>query len=127
MHLSAALPEFQTGQIIYLSYENSPHENSRLYAEAIQIVHSRQLCWARPLALHQLEPERIYDLRQGSDLLLPRSLFLSALDTDVIPVITQLHATSEPDQPDIARRQAHLLLQDFIRQVCRAYPEQFSA
>jgi hypothetical protein len=122
MHLSAALPEFQAGQILYI-----PYENSRLYAETIQIVHSRQLCWARPLALHHLEPERIHDLRQGSDLLLPRSLFFSALDIDVIPVIAQLHDPSEAEQPDTAHRLAYLLLQDFIRQVCRAYPEQFSA
>ncbi|NJR37583.1 MAG: hypothetical protein HC781_00555 [Leptolyngbyaceae cyanobacterium CSU_1_4] len=93
--LTAPLPTFQDGQIIYL-----PYEATRLYAETIQIIPSRQLCWARPLALIQLpdQPDEIdvnlykplilHDLRQSSDLLLPLSLFHIALDLDAIPVIT---------------------------------------
>jgi hypothetical protein len=122
MHLSATLTEFQSGQIIYI-----PHGDSRLYAEAIQIVQSRQLCWARPLALVQPEPELIHDLRQGADLLLPRSLFLTALDTEVIPIISQLSPPELHEETPSNRRLAHLLLQDFIRQVCQAHPDQFSS
>jgi hypothetical protein len=125
MHLSTAtLPDFQAGQIIYLQ-----HETTRLYAEAIQVVKLRQLCWARPLALLKPEPELIlHDLRQGSDLLLPLSLFFIALDTEAIPVIMQLDTlkAEEAREENSAIRLAHLLLQDFIRQVWQAHPDQFS-
>lgn len=71
---TAALSEFQNGQIIYLQ-----HETVRLYAETIQLIKPRQLCWARPLALLQFsdeldinlyKPSILHDLRQSSDLLL---------------------------------------------------------
>jgi hypothetical protein len=124
MHLSTApLPDFQAGQVIYLQ-----HETTRLYAEAIQVVKPRQLCWARPLAL--LQPEStLHDLRQGSDLLLPLSLFFIALDTEAIPVIMQLNTpkAEEAREEKSASHLAHLLLQDFIRQVWQAHPDQFSA
>jgi hypothetical protein len=125
MHLSTTLPDFQAGQIIYLQ-----HEATRLYAEAIQVVKPRQLCWARPLALLKPEPESIlHDLRQGSDLLLPLSLFFIALDIEAIPVIMQLNtpkAELEQREENSAHRLAHLLLQDFIRQIWQAHPDQFS-
>ncbi len=136
--LLAAMSEFQDGQIqdgqiIYLQ-----HETMRLYAESIQIIKSRQLCWARPLALMQLpenldidpcKPLILDDLRQGSDLLLPISLFHIALDVDAIPVLTQLNAlkgdlSAEPLENN---RQLSLpLLQNFVHQVWQAHSEQFS-
>jgi hypothetical protein len=132
MHLSTSekLAEgFQTGQILYLQ-----HENQRLYAETIQIVQPRQLCWARPLALLHVDPAGflepnletgapfLQDLRQASDLLLPISLFQVAIDTDVIPVITQLHAAKPEDSEN---RLAQQQLQGFIRQIWLAHPEVF--
>jgi hypothetical protein len=126
MHLPiAAPPEFQTGQIIYLE-----HEGDRLYAEAIQVVSPRQLCWARPLALVKSD-FTLHDLRQGSDLLLPLSLFFIALDTEVIPVITQLNTPkinleTREENLEVNHHKAHLILQDFIRQIWQAHPQQFS-
>jgi hypothetical protein len=130
---TAALSEFQDGQIIYLQ-----HGAMRLYAETIQLIKSRQLCWARPLALMQLpnnldidlyKPLILHDLRQGSDLLLPISLFHIALDVDAIPVIAQLNAPKDdlPIEPLTDNRQIALrLLQNFVHQVWQAHSEQFS-
>jgi hypothetical protein len=126
------MPEFQDGQIIYIQ-----HQAMRLYAETIQVIPARQLCWARPLALLQQPDDRaldsdlvFHDLRQGSDLLLPTSLFCVALDVDAIPVITQLNAPKSV-QPDPASGQkktlAHSALQNFVRQIWQAYPDRFAS
>ncbi|MCY7282736.1 MAG: hypothetical protein LH679_04680 [Cyanobacteria bacterium CAN_BIN43] len=130
---NVALSTFQDGQIIYLQ-----HEALRLYAETIQIIKTRKLCWARPLALIQLPAERysdryealmLHDLRQGSDLLLPISLFQIALDTETIPVITQLNAPKNdlPIElfPD-GRQPSFPILQNFVHQVWQAHSEEFS-
>jgi hypothetical protein len=126
------MPEFQDGQIIYIQ-----HEAIRLYAETIQIIEARQLCWARPLALLQWlgdrpldfsQPLLLHDLRQGSDLLLPTSLFRVALDVDAIPVIAQLSAPKAEQEALLESKSATpALLHQFIQQVWRAYPEQFAA
>lgn len=130
---NVALSTFQDGQIIYLQ-----HETLRLYAETIQIIKTRKLCWARPLALIQVPAERysdryealmLHDLRQGSDLLLPISLFQIALDTETIPVITQLNAPKNdlPIElfPD-GRQPSFPILQNFVHQVWQAHSEEFS-
>jgi hypothetical protein len=131
--LTVALPEFQDGQIIYLQ-----HEATRLYAETIQIISSRQLCWARPLALIQFpdaldssfyKPFILYDLRHGSDLLLPISLFRIALDIEAIPVIAQLNAPKNdlPTGQLTDNKEIPLpLLQNFVHQVWQTHSEQFS-
>jgi hypothetical protein len=128
-----ALSQFQDGQIIYLQ-----HEAMRLYAETIQIIKTRKLCWARPLALIQLPDERegdrhkaliLHDLRQGSDLLLPISLFQIALDTEAIPVIAQLNAPKNdlPIElfPD-GRQSSFPILQNFVHQIWQAHSKEFS-
>ncbi len=111
-----------------------------LYAEVVQIVETRSLCWARPLVLamdslgtgnfsqsseHHFE-RSCHDLRQGSDLLLPAVLFRQALDVEAIPLLSSLYkldtiAHSEP-KAIVARRQ----LNEFIRQICQAHPDAFS-
>ena len=64
--------EFQAGQILSLE-----HGDMKLYAEVIQVVVSRQLCWVRPLVLVNFtqEPPLITDLRDTSDLLWSVNLF----------------------------------------------------
>jgi hypothetical protein len=67
----------------------------RLYAEVIQMVPERQRCWARPLALGQVDAESdqlelLHDLREASQLVLPAQLFRPALDTEVLPLLTEL-------------------------------------
>ncbi len=119
------IPDLQPGQIVGLDCQNTC-----LYAEVIQVVTQRQMCWVRPLMLvesdHQgedLEPSQILsDLRQGSDLILPSSLFRVALDTEVIPLLMQLEANQV--KATIATS-AHQHMQAFIRRVWQATPQVF--
>ena len=85
--------EFQPGQIVYLE-----EANTRLYAEVIQVVVSRQLCWVRPLLLQvnrDQDSQQIIDLREAFDILWSISLFRHALDVEVITLISQIF-TEEP-------------------------------
>lgn len=123
----------QSSQIVCIE-----HSGARLYAEVIQVVTERQLCWARPLAL--LLPGQngeddwvigtLYDLRQGADLLCPISLFRVALDIEVIPILVQLDAPKNQTEAASSaavelKRQAHQELRDFIHRVWKAHPESF--
>lgn len=116
---------FQPSQIVCLEYEGTC-----LYAEVIGIVESRQLCWVRPLMLATaplgFEPvphlPTLHDLRQAADLLWPLSLFRSTLDTEVIPLLSQLQALKAQSE---GCQLAHRQLSDFIRQVWQAHQTQF--
>jgi hypothetical protein len=118
-------PEFQPGQIVGLDCQSTC-----LYAEVIQVVTQRQMCWVRPLMLverDQFCEERLLsrivsDLRQSSDLILPLSLFRVALDTEVIPLLMQLNINQ--DKAPIPTL-AHEHLQAFIRRVWQATPQAF--
>lgn len=131
---------FQTGHIVGLN-----HLNRCLYAEVIQVVEFRGVCWVRPLMLieelsddHQdhnsdylnpLEPLILYDLRQSPDLIWPMQLFRSALDTEVIPFLAQLEnpEVNSPEIKNVNTRSAHQQLREFIRQVWQAYPHVFQS
>jgi hypothetical protein len=108
-----AIDEFQPSQIVCLE-----HQNIYLYSEVIQVISDRQLCWVRPLVLaiirDSLTIEKILDLRFTSDLLWPINLFRPALDTEVIPLLSEL------DSPDYraesiqnARQQLNYYIQQF--------------
>ena len=117
--------DFQPSQIVCLEYEGTC-----LYAEVIQIVASRQICWVRPLML-ALPPSRdlaasdqpiLSDLRQGADLLWPTILFRPALDTEVLPLLTHLQGSKiQSDNSQVAHQQ----LQHFVSQVWQAYQSTF--
>ncbi|WP_413175189.1 hypothetical protein [Anabaena azotica] len=102
---------FQPGQILSLDYG---HRN--LYAEVIQVVISRDLCWVRPLMLVNLIQEVPYitDLRDASDLLWPVHLFRPALDTEVISFLGDL-LPKEPkaDNNVAAQQQLHQFIYQF--------------
>ncbi len=109
--------EFQSGQIVSLK-----HGDKNLYAEVIQVVVSRQLCWVRPLVLVDFftEPPQITDLRDASDLLWPVNLFQPALDTEVITVLSQVLAKEPKTEPDALAKQQlhhfiHLVWQEGVR------------
>lgn len=109
--------EFQPGQIVSLE-----HSDRNLYAEVIQFVVSRQLCWVRPLLLvtHTPEQPTITDLRDGSDLLWPSELFQPALDTEVITLLSQILVKEpKPELDTLAKQQLH----QFIHQLWQAYQE----
>ena len=94
-------------QILYLE-----HGSSRLYAEAIQVVDTRHLCWTRPTLLIQGLPEgssahrqdaisaavlssddsglELYDLGGCPDLIWPLLLFQVAYDIDFFSLLIQL-------------------------------------
>ncbi|HEY9878300.1 MAG TPA: hypothetical protein V6D29_07580 [Leptolyngbyaceae cyanobacterium] len=111
-------------QIVYLQ-----KGNSRLYAETIQIVTDRQLCWARPLVLIML-PDESYStfagedlsllppgavdlLVDGPDILWPLDQFSPALDTEALPVLMLLQ-DSKQKATDFPR--THERLHQFIQQ-----------
>jgi hypothetical protein len=110
------MSSFQPHQIVYLE-----KGTSRLYAEAIQIVPERALCWARPLVLveaaawHQPEaisPETAHPLVDGPDILWPLAEFRPALDTEVLPLLTLV----QQDKKGCDRSQTHQRLHQFMRQ-----------
>ncbi|MGL5063488.1 MAG: hypothetical protein ACRC62_26190 [Microcoleus sp.] len=121
--------KFKTGQIVSLECGNAC-----LYAEVIQVVEARQICWARPLMLNLLVPgkdtsdrawedDTLCDLRESADLLWPLSLFRAAVDVEVISLLTQLQSLdAEKKDVAIASRQ----LRDFVDRVWEAYPNAFS-
>ena len=115
--------QFQPRQIVCLE-----HEGTCLYAEVIQVVASRQICWVRPLLMgvfptdFQLHESPLYDLRSSSDLLWPITSFRPALDTEVMPLLTQLLALeSQPEQDPSGQQQ----LSQFIHQVWQAHNSDF--
>ena len=120
---------FQPCQIVCLE-----HENTRLYAEIIQVVDTRQVCWVRPLMLTVLPQEAadslhpslerpiLYDLHQSADLVWPIALFRPALDTEVIPFLVRL---DDPDTPLEKNSDANKQLSCFVRQVWQAYKSEF--
>jgi hypothetical protein len=91
----------------------------RLFAEVIQMIPDRDRLWARPLALAEQENfalRLIHDLREAPQLILPPALFREALDTEVMPLMTELFqwetlAKPEPNTEVLGRR----ALQTFIR------------
>jgi len=123
---------FQPCQIVFLEYENA-----RLYAEVIQVVTVRQICWVRPLMLAVFGCERtptepkLHDLRESADLLWPLNLFQPALDTEVIPLIGQLQAFdailegSSSVSLSVRTQLAHQHLSYFVRQVWQAHQSDF--
>ncbi len=108
---------FQPGQIVSLE-----HGDRNLYAEVIQVVVSRQLCWVRPLLLVNFiqESSIITDLRDASDLLWPINLFRPALDTEVITLLSQVLAKEPKTEPDSTAKQQ---LNQFIHLLWQAYQD----
>lgn len=109
--------DFQPGQIVSLE-----HGDRNLYAEVIQLVISRQLCWVRPLLLVNCaqEPPEITDLRDASDLLWPINLFRPALDTEVVAFLGQILAKEPKNELDSSVNQQ---FHQFIQQVWQMYQE----
>jgi hypothetical protein len=124
-------------QVLYLE-----HGSSRLYAEAIQIVDTRQLCWARPTLLIQglpkgsgprqdriaaaaAAPERselhLYDVEDGPDLIWPIDLFHIACDIDFFSLLVQL----KMNPSDLGRHHGSRHLNDFIRSFWHSHTAAF--
>ncbi len=115
--MDISLNFLQPGQIVSLE-----HGDRNLYAEVIQFVVSRQLCWVRPLLMVSFIQESLLvtDLRDASDLLWPANLFRPALDTEVISLLSQVLAKEPKSEPDSAAKQQ---LNQFIHQLWQAYQD----
>ncbi|MBW4579820.1 MAG: hypothetical protein KME42_09640 [Tildeniella nuda ZEHNDER 1965/U140] len=126
-------PGFQPCQIVCLQ-----HETSYLYAEVVQMIASRHLCWVRPLVLILRTAETAtseetlgeqldcYDLRQDSDLLLPPTLFRAALDTEALPWLADFYADDRTSvEQDGACERGRVPFRHFIQQVWQAHTEVF--
>ncbi|GAB4132125.1 MAG: hypothetical protein Fur0046_01650 [Cyanobacteria bacterium J069] len=117
----------------------------RLYAEVIQLSETRPVGWLRPLLLlerltdsethfdcfgsthstMQTDQQGLHcmiDLRQGADLLLPVELMRHALDTELIPLWSALHALKPPSEGD---RPLPNPLHSFTQRLWNAYPTIF--
>ncbi len=106
---------FQPLQIVCLE-----HLATCLYAEVIQVVESRQVCWVRPLLLVQYFPSQepsVLDLRSTVDLIWSKACFRPALDTEILPFLASIFAPT-PLQPSstYARQQ----LNHFVQQLWQA-------
>jgi len=111
----------QSRQIVSLA-----HEDTRLYAEVIQVAQSRQICWVRPLMLVECSHlysscgPQIHDLRSAADLLWPLASFQPAIDTEVIPLLVQLSLKPHPvDNSPSQQKQ----LRQFVQQLWQAQPQ----
>jgi hypothetical protein len=91
-------------------------EDLHLFAEVIDdnVVGSR--CWVRPLAIARSIPESfnlefLHDLRDASQLILPTHLFRDALDTEVLPLISELF---HPAKDSVRSTNSQKILHQFI-------------
>ncbi len=92
-----------------------------LFAEVIDTILSSARYWVKPLALARSNPdsfelEFLYDLRDTSQLILPIDLFRDALDTEVIPLTSELY---HPTQGSTRSTNAQTALHQFIADLYR--------
>ena len=131
-------------QVLYLE-----HGSARLYAEAIQIVEARQLCWVRPTLLIQdlptqqgdaqaladrqaaiataaVNPESsslsLYDLENCPDLIWPTAFFSIAFDVDFFALLVQLKRC-----PNSCTHSSQRQLDEFVRSFWLAHQDTFRA
>lgn len=136
-------PLFVPHQIVRLHCDRA-----YLYAEVIQLVEDKGLCWARPLLLWHCDPlhsespinyllqpntcsnGQLYDLRQLADLLWPTHLFQPVLDTEVIPLLTYLYdqdhqGAQTTNHSNPIQMASATQLRQFVDRVWQSNAEQF--
>ena len=124
------IPNFKPSQIVCLE-----HKDTYLYAEVIQVLETRKMCWVRPLMLKIFSSENesktnqeisenstLWDLREGADLVWPICLFREAIDTEVIPLLAELELL---DSKQKNQQVSHQQLREFVRIVWETYPDVF--
>jgi hypothetical protein len=109
--------KFKTDCIVCLD-----KENLHLFAEVIDSITIDDRCWVRPLAIAQSNPESfnlefLHDLRDAAQLILPKAFFRDALDTEVLPLISELF---HPAQDSIRSANAQRVLYQFIADLYRS-------
>ena len=119
------LVEFRTDRIVCLDAPSSGKdtgENLYLFAEVIDTITVSNRCWVRPLALARSNPESfnlefLHDLRDAAQLILPKTFFRDALDTEVLPLISELF---HPAKDSIRSANAQKILYRFIADLYRS-------
>jgi len=131
LDFKSCIPYFQPREIVCLECDRS-----YLYAEVVQTVEERQLCWVHPLLLvihssvietqaDASEPTVYHDLRGEVDLLLPVVLFRSAFDTEVAPLLTHLYGPTPEAQSSSVDKTVQQRVNQLVKQICRSRPEAF--
>jgi hypothetical protein len=116
--------EFKTDRIVCID-----KDNLHLFAETIDTIAIDDRCWVRPLAILQgrgyasarsnsesFNLEFLHDLRDAAQLILPADLFRDALDTEVLPLISELF---HPDRDSPKSTNAQRVLYRFIADLDR--------
>ncbi|TYQ25309.1 hypothetical protein PseudUWO311_15995 [Pseudanabaena sp. UWO311] len=109
--------EFKIDQIVCIDFpRDRRREKLHLFAEVIDNIPISSRCWARPLAIARSNPESfelefLHDLRDAAQLILPTHLFRYALDTEVIPLLSELY---NPTQELKRSENAQSILYQFI-------------
>jgi hypothetical protein len=91
-----------------------------LFAEVIDTISISSRYWVKPLAIARSNPERfelefLYDLRDTAQLILPIDLFRDALDTEVIPLLSELYHPTDSMRSVNARSALHQFINDLYR------------
>jgi hypothetical protein len=108
--------EFKTDRIVCID-----REDLHLFAEVIDTIAIDDRCWVRPLAIARSTPESfklefLHDLRDTAQLILPVDLFRDALDTEVLPLISELfHSDRDSPKSTNAQRILYQFITDLYR------------
>jgi hypothetical protein len=108
--------EFKTDRIVCID-----REDLHLFAEVIDNIAIDSRCWVRPLAIARSDPESfklefLHDLRDAAQLILPADLFRVALDTEVLPLISELfHPANDLIRSANAQRVLYRFIADLYR------------
>jgi hypothetical protein len=108
-------------KIVQIVCLDSRQRKDHLFAEVIDTISISSRYWVKPLALARSDSDRfelefLYDLRDTSQLILPIDLFRNALDTEVIPLISELF---HPIEESIKSMNAQTALHQFIADLYR--------
>ncbi len=108
--------EFKTARIVCID-----RADLHLFAEVIDTIAIDDRCWVRPLAIarstsESFKLEFLHDLRDAAQLILPADLFRDALDTEVLPLISELF---HPDRDSTKSTNAQRVLYQFIAELYR--------
>lgn len=117
----SSIIEFKLDQIVCVE-----QDDYYLFAEVIDHIEISDRCWVRPLAMlrsnsQSFELEFLHDLRDAAQLILPAVLFRYALDTEILPLISELF---HPEKDSILTLEARQALHTFIANLCRSSPQQ---
>jgi hypothetical protein len=109
--------EFKTDRIVCID-----RDDLHLFAEVIDTIAIDDRCWVRPLAIARSNSESfnlefLHDLRDAAQLILPADLFRDALDTEVLPLISELF---HPDRDSTKSTNAQRILYRFITDLYRS-------